>query len=304
MMLAYAPFLLLLSAGSALGAIVTPANVFTGCLNQLPGGMSSVYVNGDPTVAFTSGTQCNTACAQAAPQSGATHSYFQKSTGTCQCTAKYNYNSQNDYGNADNCANPADYDSRLISTSFHLVGCYSTAPTTGLTSTTKSGPNGCLTSCSKTTQAGFYLGSDPNVYGCFCGAGQYTNQVQCGPGAYFVYQHSLSDASAGLARRRREERYNREQKKFQPCPQGWTACVVPGFSVDTYECIDTSSDLESCGGCLAGTYHVRDAPVGEDCSRGAAIGHSTCVNGQCEISKCKKGFSLIKGHCEKKKSLG
>ncbi|ORY24889.1 hypothetical protein BCR39DRAFT_313492 [Naematelia encephala] len=281
----------------AFAALVTPANVFTGCQTSLPGSMVSVYNNGNAT-AFTSGTQCNTACANA--NGGYTHSYYQPSSGTCQCTVKYASPPANDYGYADSCASTLDYDTRLITTSFTLVGCYSTPPS-GLSSIAKTGPNGCLSSCEKYTQAGFYIGSDPTYYGCLCGSGSYTSQTQCGPSTYYVYQHSLSDASQGLARRKREERYDKETKRIVPCPKGLTACAVQGSSSEAYECVDTASDLESCGGCRHGTYLSPNATIGYDCSHGAALGQSTCVQGECLIKACKPGYRSAGGLCIRRK---
>lgn len=41
----------------------------------------------------------------------------------------------------------------------------------------------------------------------------------------------------------------RSQLAPQICPAGWEACPVQTAKLLVYECVNTSSDLESCGGC-------------------------------------------------------
>lgn len=143
---------LLLFTRQTLGAFVQGANVFTGCANTLPGSMTVVSNNGNPN-GFTSATQCNYACVGV---NGATHSYYQPSTNSCQCTTKYQYPRENNYGNPDACGKTTDWDTRLTGTSYTFVGCYTSRPT-GLTNVPKTGPNGCLLTCGKSLQAGFFI---------------------------------------------------------------------------------------------------------------------------------------------------
>lgn len=49
---------------------------------------------------------------------------------------------------------------------------------------------------------------------------------------------------------RRNLRHQAGSSKY--CHKGLTACIIPG--TDEYECIDVSSNYESCGGCPAGEY--------------------------------------------------
>jgi hypothetical protein len=82
-----------------------------------------------------------------------------------------------------------------------------------------------------------------------------------------------------LTRRQRliEEKAKRDAERVLFCPRGWTACRVDEKSTDSYEvsdelfipaskekladhkCIDTSSELDSCGGCRLGEYGVANA---------------------------------------------
>jgi hypothetical protein len=145
------PLLVLFSAKLALSSAVTPANVFTGCQTALPGSQTNITSS-----AITTSTQCNTACSKITP--AVSHSNWQAGTMNCLCSSKYSGPPSNDYGNADGCNSPNDWDSRLTTTSYHLVGCYGVPPA-GLTSNGKTGPNGCLSSCTQQTQAGFFIGS-------------------------------------------------------------------------------------------------------------------------------------------------
>jgi hypothetical protein len=70
------------------------------------------------------------------------------------------------------------------------------------------------------------------------------------------------------------------------CPFGYSSCPVPGGGS---ECLDTSSDLESCGGC------VHDGGV--DCSALPGVSSVSCVSGQCQLYSCSKGYSLVDNRC-------
>jgi len=88
------------------------------------------------------------------------------------------------------------------------------------------------------------------------------------------------------------------------CPQGEEACPVIGsqslaaamaaskaqgllkFNPDTkggYECIDTQSSLESCGGCAS-------IGAGQDCTKLPHASSMGCSEGKCVIFKCSIGF--------------
>lgn len=78
------------------------------------------------------------------------------------------------------------------------------------------------------------------------------------------------------------------------CPVGYDACPIPtatGLSAD-YECIDTTSELESCGGCAS-------LGEGQDCTAIPGVWNVACTRGQCQVSSCAPGFTLSKaeGRC-------
>lgn len=61
-----------------------------------------------------------------------------------------------------------------------------------------------------------------------------------------------------------------------------TACPLFDGS-NEYECLDTQSHLESCGGCAS-------EGTGRDCTAIAGAADVACVSGQCVVSKCLPGF--------------
>ncbi|KDQ63103.1 hypothetical protein JAAARDRAFT_366825 [Jaapia argillacea MUCL 33604] len=77
------------------------------------------------------------------------------------------------------------------------------------------------------------------------------------------------------------------------CPGDQTACPVSkllslptslvGWSEIEYECFDFSADLKACGGCgsMNSMY---------DCTTIADASSVACVQGSCQVSKCKQGF--------------
>ncbi|OCF56085.1 hypothetical protein L486_06026 [Kwoniella mangroviensis CBS 10435] len=141
-------------------------------------------------------------------------------------------------------------------------------------------------------------------FGCRCNApntiqGGSGNEVTCGTYTWYTFTHTAEAAASDLARRMMKERLLQLKRESQTlCPQGNKACVVPGSA--SYECVDTRTELESCGGCLHGEYQATsNVTLGTDCSTlpGVALGAITCSNSQCEAFACKKGYELASGLC-------
>lgn len=80
------------------------------------------------------------------------------------------------------------------------------------------------------------------------------------------------------------------------CSQGESLCRIPlrnGGKDKGYECIDTSSNLESCGGCPDDSSAV-------DCSVIPHASSASCVNGACVVSSCQRGYKLANNECVRK----
>ncbi|KAL8284085.1 hypothetical protein RQP46_005198 [Phenoliferia psychrophenolica] len=67
--------------------------------------------------------------------------------------------------------------------------------------------------------------------------------------------------------------------------QDMMACHVPGLG---FECIDTMSNLESCGAC-PGTK------LATDCSQLPGVADVQCHAGKCEITACDEGYAAEEG---------
>ncbi|WWC88761.1 uncharacterized protein L201_003674 [Kwoniella dendrophila CBS 6074] len=205
-------------------------------------------------------------------------------------------------GNDDGCTAPTNLNVRTTETSFQLQNCYDsvTYANDGFNIFVVIEPKDCFRNCNGAYKATFQENSQNNYYMCHCSYNDFAavgNPVTCSPTSYFAYFHTRDAQASGLVRRKvREQRDLTARREIRYCPSGLTACNVD--DTGNYECLDTSSELESCGGCLNGRYGNSSASVGIDCTNtGAAFGASTCVNGQCVISACKKGLKLVDGKC-------
>ncbi|KAF9445196.1 hypothetical protein P691DRAFT_735384 [Macrolepiota fuliginosa MF-IS2] len=75
------------------------------------------------------------------------------------------------------------------------------------------------------------------------------------------------------------------------CPTGMEACGIWGRNARTWECVDTMSDLESCGGCV---IHLPNGygREGQDCTALPGVSDVSCVQGQCVVHKCMPGYDV------------
>ncbi|EJU06037.1 hypothetical protein DACRYDRAFT_19364 [Dacryopinax primogenitus] len=72
------------------------------------------------------------------------------------------------------------------------------------------------------------------------------------------------------------------------CSSGYTKCGVPS-GINAYECVDTRSSLESCGGCVIPFPGMR--PTGQDCTQIPGVSDVSCIQGTCRVSRCAEGFT-------------
>lgn len=97
---------------------------------------------------------------------------------------------------------------------------------------------------------------------------------------------------------------NQSVKRSDLCPTGHETCYVGGGSQSessNYECVDTRSDIENCGGCSLQDPLTRRS-LGDlanastrDCTlipNAAVVG---CSVGKCTVSKCDPGFVVVSG---------
>ncbi|KAG6837407.1 hypothetical protein H0H93_010025 [Arthromyces matolae] len=79
------------------------------------------------------------------------------------------------------------------------------------------------------------------------------------------------------------------------CGPNHMVCGIPGREdTNDFECIDTKSTLDSCGGCAV-RHPFKDGPPlikGSDCGRLPGVISSTCSNSGCEVTQCRTGWHL------------
>lgn len=80
----------------------------------------------------------------------------------------------------------------------------------------------------------------------------YNDNLPLEPSPAAVRRRRLKEQQQQQNRRRFNGIGDRGQHHLALCPRPTLACNVPG--TDAYECINTSQELESCGGCLHGEY--------------------------------------------------
>ncbi|WWC60255.1 uncharacterized protein I303_102821 [Kwoniella dejecticola CBS 10117] len=149
-------------------------------------------------------------------------------------------------------------------------------------------------------------GANNGLFGCSCSntdVGEGTAPY-CAANAYFAFDHTAPTSPSVIVRRNARIKRRQDlidQQRDNGCPAGLTACNVPTSDGYSFECLDTTSELESCGGCLYGTFGA--SPVnstGVDCSAlpGSILGGTTCYRGTCQALACEEGWTLKNGVCQ------
>lgn len=133
---------------------------------------------------------------------------------------------------------------------------------------------------------------------CQCGTTMTDNPpATCGPNVPRVFRH-ISVAPTGFARKRELAARTRAERALGHCPRGLHACKIPGS--ESYECLDTSTELEACGGCAHGYFDQnKKGGIGTDCTaiHGVVLGGVSCVRGSCEVARCRNGYRLERNRC-------
>lgn len=189
-------------------------------------------------------------------------------------------------------------------------GCYTSATLTGGSSSTITNPDTCFSTCLNWKYMSITPVGTGGTYTCTCGTAETLGtSANCAVNRPVVYTNSDGTASLAARRRRALEIAARMQAQQKVCPGSLKSCftATPSLSEGiAFECVDTKSELESCGGCVRGEY-TNDfvlgqtiATSGEDCTaiEGVAFGAVSCVKGRCVASQCSSGYRLVNGSCE------
>ncbi|KAG6902429.1 hypothetical protein C0995_016608 [Termitomyces sp. Mi166 len=82
-------------------------------------------------------------------------------------------------------------------------------------------------------------------------------------------------------------------------------CGIPGRQGTLeFECVNTSSALDSCGGCMVPHSFIDShrvfPPAGVDCNRLPGVVNAQCFESKCKVTKCRAGWVLNTDgtHCE------
>ncbi|KAL7424882.1 hypothetical protein Q5752_000568 [Cryptotrichosporon argae] len=168
----------------------------------------------------------------------------------------------------------------------------------------------CLKQCEEYDNAVYTMTSGASVEcACFDSASTIVDASAvgtCASSSVYWLQHTAGayvtdygpgvagpQASAWAKRHTRQLAMRSLAARRLACPAPATACIV-GDDAASFECLDTRTELEACGGCTAGTYGDATAPVGVDCTTlpGVATDAVTCQAGQCVAYACRSGWAL------------
>lgn len=285
---------------------VTRGQIFFGCYTARPTGSANQPAPIQAANSASFAGCLNNCGALSTPQ---LFGYWQQSTNLCWCGSLLQFPQSQQTSNAP--CPTAQWTYGRVSTTFTTFGtspCRSFANVNYAASayTQVAGPVSCHRQC-RSNRFAYFWGdtANGNVWRCACSNDVRVSQTQaftCAAGSVFVFEHSpLAQASALDRKKKRDDLLVAEQALVSLCPGGMAACTVPGID-GAYECLDTSSELESCGGCLHGQLYSNGtldySGPGSDCTAaGAAMGAATCINGQCQVTHCQEGYELLEGYC-------
>ncbi|WWD20990.1 hypothetical protein CI109_105471 [Kwoniella shandongensis] len=240
-----------------------------------------------------------------------TYSYYKPavisdgSPATCYCSdtppGEYYTTSEGTDGNG--ACYTTDYTTWVTASTYTFSGCYADLGPSTTFSQFESigivdGPEQCLRACVDYPVA--VMGSgEGGLLQCACGpqSADFSGPSACAGGSLFTYRHAAgTSVNSQFAKRQLRERLVREKSSRRGvCPSPMTACKVDGV-LNSFECINTNEELESCGGCAKGEFNDELATNGVDCTSlpNVARGGVTCRAGRCEAFACKAGFTLAK----------
>ncbi|WWC69642.1 uncharacterized protein I206_103585 [Kwoniella pini CBS 10737] len=165
----------------------------------------------------------------------------------------------------------------------------------------------CINICSRYALVVYKDNNSPP--GCWCEGFRWweeTIPVTCGFNVAFTYEFKFweTQPSSVAKRQAREKRLSKPENSRSYCLNGMKACNILNGEGLSYECIDVSTELESCGGCLHGEFgkylnKTSQSVTGIDCTSlpGVTLSGVTCSDGVCVSSSCEEGYALHNGAC-------
>ncbi|KAJ3735562.1 hypothetical protein DFJ43DRAFT_1058320 [Lentinula guzmanii] len=136
--------------------------------------------------------------------------------------------------------------------------------------------------CGFTCGDGYSLVNKNGQYSCTCASPNSVCNGKCS---------SSCPSARSLPEKRNHLHWG--QQKQRVCRPGWVACGFPGGALRQWECIETKTDLESCGGCPMDFISFKGNPGdGVDCSNLPGVSDVSCVSGRCSVEKCMPGYKI------------
>ncbi|OCF55219.1 hypothetical protein L486_07332 [Kwoniella mangroviensis CBS 10435] len=204
------------------------------------------------------------------------------------------------------------------------MGCYPYASGPQLYSNDPISMEACAAGCTNTYASlyafkYYYSYFNPDIqatdirYVCECGnnlgytPSDWTYGESCGQANFYdppitTHPPGSSGAPSGWIRRQLKERLAREagQKALAVCPKDMTACQTSSEDDSSFECLDVQSELESCGGCIYGSFgHGGNSSWGIYCLSLPGVSREgvTCLLGECLAFGCENGYDLRDNQC-------
>ncbi|WWC70660.1 uncharacterized protein I206_104611 [Kwoniella pini CBS 10737] len=255
-------------------------NTFAGCYSDDGVTFVTQLGTGGGEGSPANAAECSTTCGS----SDYTYAAWRASDGACFCSNNFPTGPQMTSGQdySGTCTTSSDFSVRVVTTSFNLLECTDSVSydNDGFMPFVVVNPQDCFNNCRGAYIGTFIEAPQNGYYTCQCAADKLDsigNEVTCSPSSYFIFYHTAAAKASGLSRRKSLPTDIVSQRYTQYCPSGLTACRIQGQE-ESYECLNTSTELESCGGCMFGQYGNTTSDAGEDCTTiGAALGASTCI---------------------------
>nr|XP_018258956.1 uncharacterized protein I303_08497 [Kwoniella dejecticola CBS 10117]OBR81114.1 hypothetical protein I303_08497 [Kwoniella dejecticola CBS 10117] len=257
------------------GAFEDQYGTFVSCMASAWSNEDSVTIATNPTSAEGCSQEC-----YYYPDQTYMWSYYLWGTGACMCSNTYEplENTVTAAGrNFQRTCEDADYEVWVTASTWSTNACYTRQedPEAESLLTPKGqvdDPEVCLTECTGYEYASTLVtgDSDEATMNCWCGPaegyyGAQEHETECGVGYYTTYQHLVNTVvGSGFAKRQlhlKERLIRQRGRKRALCPGGLTACTIAGVA-ESFECIDTTSELESCGGCVTSAFNDPSASLG------------------------------------------
>jgi len=87
-----------------------------------------------------------------------------------------------------------------------------------------------------------------------------------------------------------QQGHKKRSNPIAVCPSGFSSCPVSSDSGAYTECVDTATELESCGGCTT-------LGQGQNCNDIDGAWNVACERGTCKVYTCEGGYKLDDNAC-------